>query len=242
MDGSAESAPNSRCQTARHIIPFSQIEMRHQPRFMFYYSRSKRENVTRWISQKFPESQHRIAIMEIAFRLQLVNYVQLPHWKFKKTNWISFSKTVDDSVFNQHQETTMALSNCLQQPQGNISQEGFVSCMFLDGINALRKHLSTISKISELTDELITALDNDRRQKWTELIENMNFQKRQARNLLRKVHDGKSVTNHRTVITTNVINNVLKDKRKKCSIYSLLIIQVTVHSLILIKTLTIQGF
>lgn len=126
----------------------------------------------------------------------LVNSVQIPYWNFKKANWISFYKTVDDSIrwIQPTPETTVALSNYLWKKYSPGRIRNICSWMK----QTLRTYLSTISKTRKWP--ISWWIHNSFEQRPKKLkVEGTNgkyeFQKtnRQAWNLLRKLHVEKTV-------------------------------------------------
>src|SRR5436190_200869 len=144
----------------------------------------------------FPHSQHRPVVVSLGIQISLIQSFPLPRWNFGKANWGNFTKRLDDSVrfikpVIRNYDQNMSLVNhvatqCI--PRGFREE-------FVPGWNQECEDLFADFNANgnqETANLLLNKLDEARKDKWVQAVENMNFthSSRKAWSLLRKISSG----------------------------------------------------
>lgn len=176
--------------------------------------KGRTDQINRKVLSSFPRSQHRPVYISIGIQIPLVKSVPKNRWNFKKANWTSFSKNTDEYVrwipptVDNYDRFTRALNTAAGKsiPRGYRTE-------YIPGWNAESDRLFAEFETAgdmEVAEELIQSLDDARREKWRETVENIDFKKssRKAWSLLRRLgsssHEHASTTK---VATPNSIAN-----------------------------------
>jgi len=162
----------------------------------------------------FPHSQHRPVVIEIGIDIHYINSIPKPRWNFQKANWPAFTKTLDDSVRwipptyeNYHRFSKLIISTAKKSiPRG-------VRKTYIPGFNGECQQLYTRYTETNSNDDatkLIQALNNQRKEKWLNLVEHTDFKhsSRKAWALLRKLGaNGKYSANKENQVNPNLVAN-----------------------------------
>ena len=144
----------------------------------------------------FPHSQHRPVVVSLGIQIPLIQSYPLPRWNFGKANWGEFTKRLDDGVrfikpVVRNYDRFMGLvthvaKQCI--PRG-VRKE------YVPGWNQECEDLYADFNANgnpETANLLLNKLDEARKDKWVQAVENMDFthSSRKAWSLLRKLSSG----------------------------------------------------
>jgi hypothetical protein len=166
---------------------------------------------TRSVLHSFPRSQHRPVILDVGIQIPLSMTIQKPRWNFQKANWNEFSQQVDrnlrwvsPSVFNYHRFVGVIKAVAKRTIPRGFRKE-YIPCWSAETntlYNEYQQHPSPAS-----ADAILNSLNAARKEKWNDLMTNMNFThtSRSSWNLLRKLGAAKQTKNSATNINPNSI-------------------------------------
>lgn len=177
---------------------------------------------TRQILKGFPRSQHRPALITVGTTIPVTQSINKPSWNFSKARWNDFSSELDKIVrwipptHNQYHRFVKAVISVAQRhiPRGTRKE-------FIPGWNDNTQRLYDeylINGKTEVANELLHSLDEARKQRWHDTVENANFKRssRKAWGLLRKLGQANSVSKIPTRVTANqVANHIVNMSRAK---------------------------
>lgn len=153
---------------------------------------------SRTVLSNFPNSQHRPVKITIGVTIPLVESIQKPRWNFRKADWKKFQSQVDSNLrwvtprrFNY--ERFVGILNAAAKrtiPRG--FRKDYVPG-WNDNLEQLLKEFEE-SGDPEISEELLDALNQNRREKWAETTKNVDFTRssRKAWNVLRKIGSAKN--------------------------------------------------
>ncbi|KAL4096724.1 hypothetical protein QTP88_021619 [Uroleucon formosanum] len=163
----------------------------------------------------FPHSQHRPVVIEIGIDIHYINSIPKPRWNFQKANWPAFTKTLDDSVRwipptneNYHCFSKLIISTAKKFIPGGIRKT-----YIIPGFNEECQQLYTRYTETNSNDDatkLIQALNNQRKEKWLNLVKHTDFKhsSRKAWALLRKLGgNSKYSANKENQVNPNLVAN-----------------------------------
>lgn len=151
----------------------------------------------RTVLRGFPKSQHRPVILEIGIQIPIVNSRQIPRWNFQKANWISYGKMVDSNIrwFDPNPNNYDRFVGVMIAAAKRCIPRGFRR-QYIPKWTHECEVLWNEYKITGSVNTgaiLLQKLNLARKEKWMQMVQNMNFQgsSRTAWNLLRKLGTAK---------------------------------------------------
>lgn len=166
---------------------------------------------SRSILSKFPQSQHRPAIVNIGVTIPIIRSTLKPRWNFKKADWPKFSAKLDNDIrfipptaknFERFVGLVIATAKkCI--PRG--FRKEYIPCWNEDS-DRLYEEFRT-SQNPEVADELIKSLDDARKSEWSKTVANLDFKhsSRKAWSLLRKLGAANPPTSSKPLMDPNLI-------------------------------------
>lgn len=174
----------------------------------------------RTVLKDFPHSQHRPVIISIGIQIPIIKSVARPRWNFNKADWNLFSKELDSCIrfipphiSNYDRYCGMVLAIAKKHIPRGYRKE------YIPGWSAESTRLYQEFEESgntEIADELLKSLDENRKQKWQKTLLGMNFTKssRKAWSVLKKISCGSTPHVVKSLISPNVVaNRILKMSR-----------------------------
>lgn len=168
-------------------------------------------HATRQVMMEFPHSQHRPVIVEVGIQIPMIHSIPKPRWNFSKAAWQKFSNNLDVCVrfipptaenYDRFVGATITAAK-KHIPRGYRKE-------YLPGWNEESEKLYQQFEDSgdpESADDLLRSLDANRQQKWTSIMENMDFTKssRKAWSQIRKLGTGEKKFADKSNIDPNLI-------------------------------------
>lgn len=148
---------------------------------------------SRKVMPDFPHSQHRPVIIKIGTSIPVIRSFPRPRWNFKKANWTIFSDNLNKTLGwippkgTNYERLKGAIISAAKAAIPRGYRKEYIPG-WSDESEKLYERFCEDGK-REIADELLHSIDAARREKWTETVENLDFQKssRQAWSLLRKL-------------------------------------------------------
>lgn len=166
---------------------------------------------SRTILSDFPHSQHRPAIMEIGIQIPLIRSTPRPRWNFQRANWTRFSSELDKCLgwIPPHSRNygrfigavISTAKKCI--PRGYRKE--YIPGWSQNSDTLYHNYLKTGDQ--DIAEQLLSSLDAARQQKWSETVENLNFQtsSRKAWSLLRKLGGANAPQKQKAPISPNLV-------------------------------------
>jgi hypothetical protein len=183
---------------------------------------------SRCVLNDFPHSQHRPVLITVGIQIPLSDTVQKPRWNFQKADWKTFQNQVEQTVrwipptSNNHQRFVGAIKSAAKKFIPNGFRKEYTTCWSSTSNNLFDKYQK--SPNLDTADELLKSLNNSRKGKWNELMENMNFTHFSGScwSLLRKLGAANQTTRSKSTISpnsvasrlVNVSNSIKLNKRE----------------------------
>lgn len=155
---------------------------------------------SRRVCDMFPNSQHRPIIIEIGLSITSIPSPQYARWNLKKADWTQFTSAIEQTikripptVDNIHRANKLILKAAtVHIPRGYVKR-------YVPGWSERSEELLKAyqnSKDQETGRQLLKSLDDNRRDKWVECVENTDFTKssKKAWNLLKRLSGQKTTT------------------------------------------------
>lgn len=171
----------------------------------------------RTVLKDFPHSQHRPVIISMGIQIPLIKSVARPRWNFNKANWNLFSKELDSCIrfIPPHISNYDRFYGMVQAIAKKHIPRGYRK-EYIPGWSVESTRLYQEFEDSgntEIADELLKSLDENRKLKWENTLRGMDFthSSRKAWNVLKKISCGSTPQFGKTLISPNVIaNRILK--------------------------------
>jgi len=161
----------------------------------------------------FPNSQHRPVVIEVGYQIQTIRSIPKARWNFHKANWSLFTKTLDDNVrwippcTKNYKRFTKLIINTSKKhiPRGYRKN-------YVPGWNYECETLYTSFKRLgnyEYAKKTLDALNNQRRERWIQLVEKTDFKhsSRKAWSLIRRLGSNREPKRSHPPINPNHIAN-----------------------------------
>lgn len=174
----------------------------------------------RTVLPRLPKSQHSPVIVEIGLQIPVIDSPPIPRWNLRKAHWDKYQSHVEQIVTripaipeNYERFTTLLL----RAAQENIPR------------GARRNHIPGFTKQCEsllqeynntgnpqTADSLTKLLDEERRKRWHELVEQLDFthSSRKSWGLLRKLGGAVHPSSKQSAVNPNKISSVKLDNSK----------------------------
>lgn len=149
--------------------------------------------VTRSVLNTFPHSQHRPVLLEIGLKIPLLKTVQRPRWNFRKAKWSQYQSELDDLIglippvaANYERFAHLTISIAKKHIPRGFRKE-YVPCWGEETDRLYREFKDSGNQ--QTADDLLKSLDNARRERWCETVENLTFARssRKPWSLIRKL-------------------------------------------------------
>lgn len=166
---------------------------------------------TRKVLSEFPHSQHRPIIMEIGTQIPLIRSIPRPRWNFKRADWKKFSSELDKCLgwipptSKNYARFVGAVISTAKKCIPRGYREEYIPGWSQNSEELYQNFLETGDQ--EVADQLLHSLNAARQQKWSETVENLNFQtsSRKAWSLIRKLGGGNPPKRQKAPIKPNSV-------------------------------------
>ncbi|KAL4153463.1 hypothetical protein QTP88_001296 [Uroleucon formosanum] len=162
----------------------------------------------------FPRSQHLPVIVEVGISIPIIDKPFMPRWNLRKANWTEYTKYIDENI-NQIKpipENYIRFIKLIKTaarksiPRGHRSN--YTPCWSKECESLLQEHERDGKEVT--VNRLIRLLDEERKKRWLEKMEEMDFthSSRESWSLLRKLGAAKETWKEHKV-TPNAISNII---------------------------------
>jgi len=185
-----------------------------------FVSNSLTNKTRRKIVGDFPRSQHRIVLINVGILIHVVNSIPKPRWNFLRANWHEFGNEIDNIIdkipvrienYKRFQKLLISIGK-KHIPRGYREK-------FIPGWNTVCDEL--FSRFREtndpkVADDLLTELNNQRKEKWIKLTENvdMTHSSRKSWCFMRKMGTCNVVNPPKIKVTANQVASRLIEVTK----------------------------
>ena len=166
---------------------------------------------SRMVLNDFPHSQHRPVLISIGIEISPIPTLAKPRWNFQKANWEEFKKKVDSNlrwvkpIPNNYHRFLGVLKGAAKTTIPRGYRKDYIPCWSTNIENLYNTYKENPTQ--DLANEILTALNKSRKDKWNNLMENMNFthSSRSSWSLLRKLGTTNEAKEERPTISPNLI-------------------------------------
>lgn len=147
----------------------------------------------RKVLQRLPKSQHCMVTIEIGLRIPIIHCPALTRWNLRKANWSRFTAYVERNIQRipatplNYDRFTGLLSTAAQKSIPRGARKEYTPCWTKECSELL--HNFNEHGDNQTEDKLISLLDEERKKRWHETVENLNFthSSRESWSLLKKL-------------------------------------------------------
>ncbi|KAL4153873.1 hypothetical protein QTP88_001706 [Uroleucon formosanum] len=167
----------------------------------------------RRILQEFPRSQHLPVQVDIGLNLTRVSKPKLNRWNVRKADWAKYTTYMEENInriepipLNYDRFTKLIkMAAGKAMPRGH--RQDYIPCWSKECDKLLNEYEQTQSDVT--ADRLISLLDEERRQRWVKVMEEMDFShsSRKSWDLLRKLGSAQPTRKEHGITANAVANN-----------------------------------
>lgn len=135
--------------------------------------------IQRKVLPAFPNSQHRPVILEICMSVPIVTSVPRPRWNFRKADWNRYSASLDAAIRfipptpqNYDRFNNLVISEAKKHIPRGFRKE-YIPCWNEDSDRLYAEFQE--NEDPNTAKELLISLNEARRQRWNETVENLNM-------------------------------------------------------------------
>ena len=134
---------------------------------------------TREILNDFPHSQHRPVLITTGITIPRIQALPKPRWNFRKANWEKYSEEIDKTCprIPPTEENLHRFGRLLKTASKKHIPRGvrkmYIPCWSEESQKLLEEYEKTQNQ--ETAEELLTSLEENRRERWIEVVENMDM-------------------------------------------------------------------
>lgn len=135
--------------------------------------------INKEVLSEFPHSQHRPVLVKMGINIEYIETLKKPRWNFQKANWKEFSRLVDcnlrwvkPSYINYHRFVGVIKSSAKKTiPRG--FRDKYIPCWS----EHIQRCYDEYQKqpCNDKANEILNLLNQARKEKWNELMKDMNF-------------------------------------------------------------------
>lgn len=168
-------------------------------------------NITRTVLNDFPHSQHRAVLVKVGLEILTTQSLKKPRWNLQKADWDSFSKLV-----NRHLRWIPPTASNYYRFVGVIKaaakrtiprgyRKDYIPGWSSENEKLYQRYQTQPSQ--ELADAILQSLNEARKVKWNNLMENMNFthSSRRSWKLLNKLGNQHQTIQDQPQVSANAI-------------------------------------
>lgn len=167
----------------------------------------------RTVLNDFPHTQHRPILLEIGVQIPLIKTTPVPRWNLKKARWEQYEADLDKTIrwippkaSNYCRFAKLLVETAKKHIPRGFRKE-YIPC-WNDTSERLYKDFLENGR-TEVADNLLHSLNDSRRQKWIETVENLDLKhsSRRAWSLMKKLGDSTHVPVNKAEVTPNQVAN-----------------------------------
>ena len=166
-------------------------------------------DIKREVLMGFPHSQHRPILIKTGTLIQPADSLKKPRWNFSKANWQRFKSEVDKLLrfvpanVDNYNRFVGIIKGAAKRTIPRGFRKTYIPCWSNELENLYKDY--QVEPKTETADRILNSLNNSRKKKWSELVENMNFthSSRSSWSLLKKLGE----TNHQNQQTSEISAN-----------------------------------
>lgn len=178
----------------------------YNPDLCFVSSNNRNQpiHVSRSVLCDFPKSQHRPVKISAGLTIRIVDSIQRSRWNFQKANWPKFQLEIDANIrwIAPRRANYGRFVGVVNAAAKRNIPRGYRKKYIPGWSNDLERLYNEFEESGdpEISEELLDALNANRKEKWAKTTENMNFTRssRKAWNILRKLGAAKNTVQRKS--------------------------------------------